>query len=54
MEIKIGKAAPNNEDACLEHHFFDDSVPVQTITGTVLAPIFIPSPVGEWSECLIR
>ena len=34
MEIKIGKAAPNNEDACLEHHFFDDSVPVQTITGT--------------------
>jgi len=36
MEIKIGKAAPNNEDACLEHHFFDDSVPVQTITAAHL------------------
>ena len=35
MDIKVGKAAPNNEDACLEHHFFDDTVPVQTITGKV-------------------
>jgi len=36
MEIKIGKAAPNNEDACHEQLFFDDSVPTHTITSAHL------------------
>ena len=35
VEIKIGKPAPNNEDACLEQLFFDDSIPIQTITGNL-------------------
>ena len=33
VEIKIGKPAPSNEDACLEQLFFDDNIPIQTITG---------------------
>ena len=32
LEIKIGKSAPNNEDACHEQLFFDNSIPIQTIT----------------------
>ena len=33
LQIKIGKVAPNNEDACDEHLFFDSSVPTITITS---------------------
>ena len=33
LQIKIGKVAPNNEDACDEHLFFDSSVPTHTITS---------------------
>jgi len=36
VEIKIGKPAPSNEDACLEQLFFDDSIPIQTITAAHL------------------
>ena len=33
MELKLGRGAPNIEDACHEQIFFDDSVPVRTLTG---------------------
>jgi len=36
LEIKIGKSAPNNEDACHEQLFFDNSIPIQTITSDAL------------------
>ena len=33
LQIKIGKVAPSNEDACDENLFFDSSVPTHTITS---------------------
>ena len=33
LELKLGRGAPNIEDACHEQIFFDDSVPVRTLTG---------------------
>ena len=39
LELKLGRGAPNIEDACHEQIFFDESVPVRTLTG------------GLFSEC---
>ena len=33
LQIKIGKVAPNTEDACHEQLFFDSSLPTHTITS---------------------
>ena len=33
LELKLGRGAPNIEDACHEQIFFDESVPVRTLTG---------------------
>ena len=33
LQIKIGKVAPNTEDACHEQLFFDSSLPIHTITS---------------------
>ena len=46
LELKLGRGAPNIEDACHEQIFFDESVPVRTLTGGLFSEYTLLHQVG--------